>query len=356
MTQELLCTYGFNLIINSVLSFVTMAALMQLLTIIFRVKQPRLKAILLCLPLFKLAIDPFLYDFQNWALMHQINPLQAETGTRNLFAQFCFSSELGTFATGVGLSEKHGFTFSIADIAALSVDPIFIKGSLIFLGIISMIFFVRWVSQLCKTIKMLATVAHESSPCYRPLFNPLLCRQLHASNVKVIMSPKISIPCAFGVVRKYICFPSHLIEELSQEEFEAIIAHELSHLQWYDGAIRKICSLISILFWWVPIKTLIKKMENIQERACDESVHKFNISKLDLASAIVKTIKKANHQCPQTMMLTCFVQESSMMRRLKPLLEQTHRISRSYTILNYAQTIVISLIVPPLFFGKLWIF
>lgn len=355
MIKELFWIYALNLIVNSFLAFLTIAFLIQLLIFVFRVRQPRLKSILLCIPLIKLILDPFLYDFQSWALMHQINPLEAEVGSRMISVQVGFPAAVTDFipfVTAARFSLNNGQTFTPADIVALSIAPSVAKGIIIIAGVVSFALLGIYIFRLCESVKVLFRIAQNASFCKRAVQNQLLIRKMKQANSELITSFNIGVPCAFGIFRKRICFPSQLIDKLSQDEFEAIIAHELDHLRWYDGVVRVLCHLACILFWWVPTGWWMKRMEYTQETACDAKISKFNIAKLDLASAILKTAK-ATRRPTVPILSTCFIQDHSVLKRLQPLLEEPFGRNNKF---KWVQIILVGGIAASIFLGRFWIF
>src|SRR5689334_5770164 len=69
MSQELCWIFGFNIIVNSLLSFFTAFFLLELFLFIFRVRHPRLRAVCSLLPFVKICLDVFSYHFSHWALL-----------------------------------------------------------------------------------------------------------------------------------------------------------------------------------------------------------------------------------------------------------------------------------------------
>lgn len=105
-----------------------------------------------------------------------------------------------------------------------------------------------------------------------------------------MLTEEIQVPLAgWG---KRIFFPKMLAESLTQEEFEAVVAHELEHHRWNDTILRALCYGTAALFWWVPMRSWLRKLEQEQEFACDASVYKYGLDGLVLASALQKTILK----------------------------------------------------------------
>lgn len=356
MTSSLNWIFALNLIVNSLLSFLTSAALTALFITIFRIKNQRLKTLLLMVPIFKLALDPFMYNFEQWAIPYQLNPLEATTGSRILSILFFFpcnfsGSLLPNF--DIHFSLNNGYTFTPGDLAALSITPFSQITITLFAASISLFLLFISLLHLVKSHRFIQTLTHNSYPCPLIISNTSLKKEIKKAKVQLIASPNVPVPCALGLFRKYICFPQHLLPTLTQNEFEAITAHELAHLRWYDSLVRHLCHTICCLFWWVPAKWWINRLELTQERASDQKIAKFQISNFELASAIVKTVKLANNS-PLPLSITCFIHKNSLAKRLRPLLKdsQTHAKSK----LRWLLFPLVGCITLSILFGKFWIF
>jgi beta-lactamase regulating signal transducer with metallopeptidase domain len=349
MTKDLIWTYMFNLIINSFLTFFTVAILIQLVIYLFRIRSPRVKVILLCIPFAKLAFDPFLYDFQNWALLQKINPMEVEIGSRS------FSIQIGyplSTSFVIGLFVNNINTFSLADLAALSLNSFMIRGFVAIVLLITLGSFFILILRIYKSVSMLSAIVKNSSPCTRALQNQKLIKKIKGSHSQLILSSEIEVPCAFGVVDKWICFPEELVDDLTQEEFEPIIAHELDHLCWYDGVISMVMVSFSLLFWWIPTRRWLKQLEYTQEMACDSKSFNLEFTSLHLVSAMLKTTSAAKSR-GSSMLSTCFIEKSSVMHRLEALSDgPLNKNTKS----EWLKVSVAGVIVTTIFFGRFWIF
>lgn len=356
MMQELWWTYAFNIIVNSMLTFFTLACVVQLIILVFRIKQSRFKVLLFCVPLLKLAVDPFLYDFEHWALACQINPFEVEVGSRSLTLQLWYPHDISRFTdlipfgNGIRMSLDNGqMAFTIADLLMLSLPPMLVKTLIVVIAVSTFLQMFIYLGRSAKDARHLSHILKNAVPCQLPIHNPMLRTKME--KIRLLESTLVGIPCAFGVFCKKICFPKGLFQQLSQEEFEAIIAHELGHLRWHDGVIRWLCELCRSLFWWIPTHWWMQRIESYQEAACDEGVGRFNVTGLDLASAIVKTAKISRHRpCP--MLASRFVQGHPLTQRLQSLLNETGRSSPwRWLQLGFAAVITLSIIC-----GRFWIF
>ncbi len=157
--------YVFNIIINSLLSFFTVFLFVSFGLFALRIKHPRIKSICYALPFIKPFMDIFLYDFSSWALPLGLDPNLAEKGTRFL------SALVGPYPRvrlqlSVGELDT-GWTYSLADVCALKMDPLVLKG--ICFGVVGIsvvrlvLFLLRWSRERRFLLSLLerATLNHS---------------------------------------------------------------------------------------------------------------------------------------------------------------------------------------------------
>lgn len=354
MTSDLQWVFAFNILINSFLSFITTAVLFKLVIAVFRIKGYRLRAFLLSLAVIKLPLDLFLYDFSIWALLKQINPLQAAVGTRMIGASLASPLPHYFPETRLGFSVMHeasGYSFTLADLIALK-HPLLIKCAVVACGLITLFLLMRLSYRITFSVKKITEICRKASPCQRPICNQLLLNKVLHNHVKVLVSADVDVPCAFGVLQKTICFPLGLVDTLSQGEFEAVIAHEFAHLKWHDGSFRLIQEAISTLFWWVPKQWWLRQMEFEQEKAADSAIKQYDIPKLDLASAMIKAAKGRNHY--ENPFYVCFLKPGNLKSRLNALL--TSKETAQCRIIHYPLQTLSLVIAFSIVTGRLWIF
>lgn len=351
MTNDLFWIFAFNILINSVLAFVTATFFIKLLFFVLRIKQPRLRALFLTVPLFKVILDPFLYDFSNWALRFAINPIEAEVGSRMITAMVSLMEFIPIAAIQFLVNESR--TFTIADVTALSLSPFVVKSTVVVAASVSLILLCRWLNKFKKSTEEFVELLRGSKELKLPILNPLLFRAIKKRGITILASKDIEVPCAGGLLEKYIIFPDLFMGHLSQEEFEAIVAHELDHLRWYDCSVRIVGELICTLFWWLPSKRWKLQLEQAQEHACDSNSAKFNIAPLNLASAIFKVsswIKKGDLQLP----VTHFVSPCFALKRVQAILREKKEENKWLKIL--VQVVTSAVWINAVFFGRFWIF
>ena len=80
-------------------------------------------------------------------------------------------------------------------------------------------------------------------------------------------------PGVFGLLRPVLLLPEGLTDSLAPEQFQAIVAHELRHVQYRDNITAALHMWVETLFWFHPIVWWIGAMlMNERERDCDEAV------------------------------------------------------------------------------------
>lgn len=348
MTLGLGWAYAFNILINSTLVFLTVALLVKFLLWAFRIEQPRLQALCLCIPIFKVGVDFFLYNFSRWALAHQIDPFLCEPGTRAITAMFSHPASTASFVpvnTGIHFILGDGKTFTVADLITLSFDPIWIKMTVVIVSSVSLGLCVLRLFNWIKSHRVLQKFLEGCLPCNRKV-RPSLQAALKKSKTRIFISSDFEIPCAISQA-SCIVFPSKLV--LSPEEFEAIVVHELDHLRWRDSYLRMALELLCAVFWWIPTKRWRSSLAQAQELACDAKITKFNISPIHLAEAIAKTAYAAR---TRPLPAINFVEPGRTLSRIDALLKPRKR-ALAWRI---AQTMLMGSLLIPIFFGQFWIF
>ncbi len=95
-------------------------------------------------------------------------------------------------------------------------------------------------------------------------------------------------PGVFGILRPLLLLPENLRDELTPEQFEAILAHESRHVQCHDNLTAAIHMLVETLFWFHPLVWWIgARLTDERERDCDESALRQGSRPAEYARSIV---------------------------------------------------------------------
>ncbi len=300
----------FNILVNSLLSFFTLALILEGLLFVIKVPKGRFAAYIRMIPILKLPLDLFLYDFSKWAYIHQINPLLAEKGTRVL------SAKLDFFHSSLHFEAPNNTSFSLADI------------------------FSNYLPSLALTIIALVIILCSCFFLLRLYTEYFLFRKTLSQNSESLFVAKLFCP--------KIYIPKTLSTHLSPKEFSAAIHHERAHQLFRDPLLKLLGLSIQAVFWWIPINWLKKRIEKCLEIGCDSRCIKQGINPLDLASALCKAAKL--HLNNKVKFADHFA-ENILEYRVQKLLKNTPFKRR-----NLFCYLVIAICSFSLFIGKFWIF
>jgi bla regulator protein blaR1 len=97
-------------------------------------------------------------------------------------------------------------------------------------------------------------------------------------------------PGVFGIVSPVLLWPEGIAERLSDAQIEAIVAHEVAHVQRRDNLMAAIHMVIEAVFWFHPVVWWIgARLVDERERACDEDVVRRGSQPHVYAESILKT-------------------------------------------------------------------
>ena len=109
----------------------------------------------------------------------------------------------------------------------------------------------------------------------------------------VLMVPGCISPLVWAVAgRARIVLPEHLLERLSPEEQDTLLAHELAHIYRHDHWVRWLELLAGGLFWWHPVAWWARReLQSLEEECCDAwVVWALPQAVRDYARALVETV------------------------------------------------------------------
>ena len=97
-------------------------------------------------------------------------------------------------------------------------------------------------------------------------------------------------PGIFGIVRPVLLWPRAIGERLTDEQLQAIIAHELCHLRRRDNLAALFHLVVQTVFWFHPLVWWLgAQLITERERACDEEVIRRGSEREAYAESILKT-------------------------------------------------------------------
>ncbi len=271
----------FHLIFNSLLVFIILSFLIKFLLYVLKIQNPRIRFFCLTLPILKLPFDFFVFASFGDHLFMNFNPFSCEMYTQELIMK--------VIPTPFKMEIQGMEHLIVPRYVATLIPPILLQIFLV--GIVSITVAVTAFKliQFIKCVAFFKRILRSSSPCTRIILNEDLRRKINKLKIIILTSDKVQSPFAANL--KYILFPEYLMNELSQEEFEAVLAHEIEHLKWKDPLVKLFCVSICSFFWWIPTHWWLRGLETDQELACDAAPLQYGVDNYHLATALMKVIK-----------------------------------------------------------------
>jgi len=120
-------------------------------------------------------------------------------------------------------------------------------------------------------------VLHNSCVPIDPTGLPPQLRQTlqrsQSRQVALCVSDRVQVPTAIGLVKPAVVIPRWVMQELSADELNQILLHELAHLRRWDDWTNLAQKIVKALFffhpavWWIESKVSLER-----EMACDDAV------------------------------------------------------------------------------------
>ena len=110
--------------------------------------------------------------------------------------------------------------------------------------------------------------------------------------MEIRYSPGLLEPGVVGLFHPVLLLPAGIEERLTQRQFQAVLAHELCHIQRRDNFTAALHMIVEAVFWFHPLVWWIgARLVEERELACDETVLSLGNEPHDYAEGILHVCK-----------------------------------------------------------------
>lgn len=339
----------FNLLVNSILSLAVGLILVYFFIWFFRVETGRGKVFLLSLPFVKI-----IYDFargvpEKSVLFSGVDPFSLPPKHQMLSVGAGFDGWSPFFSTVFSVNALDGkmYNSSIGDYFLIWVHRNF--GSAVPIVIV---FSVLAVSLFLVGIRLFEYLRFEKRRKEdRQCLSSFKECALGFRKVDIYISSCFSgTPFTGGVIKPYICLPEDAICKLTDEEVDAVIAHEMGHVRHYDLLVTVMIQVLGDVLWFIPgYRWLSRKIDRLREVVADNWAVASRIEPHSLASALLK-LKEIPEGNERFVLYSAFFREKSILkerveRLIGQLKEERPRFGWQSRVLRYVIAFFISLAV-----------
>lgn len=144
-----------------------------------------------------------------------------------------------------------------------------------------------------KSIQTLKWIKEKSS-YYIPFtwqysFDKIVQLNKGNANISLKVSDAITVPITIGFLKPLIIIPAAYINNISEEEAEAILLHEFAHIKRQDYFFNIVLIIMETLLFFNPFVWLISKhLKTERELACDDFASQRSKTPHTYASALLK--------------------------------------------------------------------
>lgn len=190
------------------------------------------------------------------------------------------------------------------------------------LWLVGMVFFLlRLLGGLAYIERLKNQRQHPLQEKWQRTFETLLAKFPMKKAVSVAESSLAKVPMVIGYAKPIILFPLGTVNQLTHQEVEAVLAHELAHIYRNDYLLNIIQSLIETIFYYHPAVWWISaNIRTERENCCDDIAIQLCGNSLTYVKALVSL--EEIQPAPSLAMSFSSGKKNQLLNRVKRILNQ----------------------------------
>jgi bla regulator protein blaR1 len=167
----------------------------------------------------------------------------------------------------------------------------------------------------------------------------------------IAVSPGAVEPSVLGLFRPVLVWPAGLSERLRDEELEAIVLHELSHVRRLDNLTAAMNMAVQAVFWFHPMTWWIgARLSEERENACDQDVLGWGGASHPYAEGILKVCEFCL-EAPLACVSGISGSGSTLKRRIESILSERIVHGLSWTTRGLLAFMALAVLAAPIAWG-----
>ncbi len=132
---------------------------------------------------------------------------------------------------------------------------------------------------------------------WQQTFDRLRARLRVSRPVELLISGLVQTPAVVGLLRPVVLVPLGALAGLPPEQMEALLLHELAHIQRYDYLVNALQSMVEALLFYHPAVWWVSgHMRSEREMCCDDAAVAITGDAEGFARALAQVGEQAHHQ------------------------------------------------------------
>ena len=141
----------------------------------------------------------------------------------------------------------------------------------------------------------------------------------YEGHIQLFISAKAQVPMVIGFLKPLILMPAATIAQLSMEQLETILLHELAHIKRYDYIVNILQTIVETIIFFNPFIWMISAIiRRERELCCDDLVLDHTCEPLSYATALAAL---ANPETVSVFTVAASGQSNHLFNRIKRIIE-----------------------------------
>ncbi len=226
----------------------------------------------------------------------------------------------------------------------------FINNALPYLSIAYLLVLCFYILSFYKNLSYhwrLVNISLKKAPIDIRLFTNKVAFQLGIKKkIQVWLSENVDVPSVTGFLKPIIFLPAAITNQLTIQQTEAILLHELAHIKRNDYLINLLQSAVEVVLFFNPFVTFLgKTAKKERENCCDDCVIDFQYDSFEYAKALI-SLEEQRQLMNENFAMTATNGKKNLLKRVKRLFNnQPYTGLSSYQKIKLATTGVILLLI-----------
>ena len=184
---------------------------------------------------------------------------------------------------------------------------------------------VKWIEAFRFSKALQVTGLEKIDFPYRLFVNKLSYQLGLKRSVRVFLSHYVKSPLTVGFFKPIILLPFASLNNLSCDQVEAVLLHELAHIKRSDYLINLLLSVIEVALFFNPFMQILSRhIKRERENSCDDWVLQFEYNASNYAKALL-SLATIERNPVSTLTMNAVDQKQSLLIRVKRMIEKKDR-------------------------------
>ncbi|MBC9915216.1 M56 family metallopeptidase [Chitinophaga varians] len=207
---------------------------------------------------------------------------------------------------------------------------------------------IKLTSDLVQLHHIRTTMVEPMGETWEKHLRRLMARLKLSRPVKLLVSRYVQVPVMLGFLKPIILLPVAMVNNLSEEQLEAILLHELAHVKRNDYLLNIFQSIVETILFFNPFVWLISRIiRQEREHCCDDLVIDGTVQPLHYAKALMAL--ETYRLTSNPMAMAAADDKQHLFHRIKRIMEMKTKH------LNYSQKLLAVLIIATALVSIAWL-